>query len=60
MLVSCWDVSSLKSASKLKFKYCSIASAMIANLPLLEEVSNVEKAFYFICESCTLKMWILL
>ena len=47
MFVSCWDINSLKSMNKLKFKYNKIASAMITNLPLLEEVSKCRKKLLF-------------
>ena len=55
MFVSCWDINSLKSMNKLKFKYNKIASAMITNLPLLEEVSKCRKKTFISTGMCTLK-----
>jgi len=40
---SCWDVNSQKEMRKFNFKYNKIASAMITNLDLLEEVSKEKK-----------------
>ena len=57
MFVSCWDINSLKSMNKLKFKYNKIASTMITNLPLLEEVSKCRKNFYFNWNVYLKKMW---
>ncbi len=45
MCVSCWDTNSLKQMKKLKFKYNKIASAMITNINLLEEVAKERKHF---------------
>ncbi len=43
IFTSCWDTSSQKMISKLKFKYNKIASAMLTNFPLLEMVSKERK-----------------
>ena len=48
LFVSCWDISSLKEMKPLKFKYNKIASAMITNTKLLEEVAKEKKKNFYI------------
>ncbi len=55
MLVSCWDTNSLKQMKKLKFKYNKIASAMITNINLLEEVAKERKKTFISTGMCTMR-----
>ncbi len=43
MFTSCWDIQSQKMMSKLNFKYNKIASAMLTNIKLIEEVAGEKK-----------------
>jgi N-acetylneuraminate synthase len=43
MFTSSWDIQSQKMMSKLNFKYNKIASAMITNIKLVEEVARERK-----------------
>ena len=53
--VSCWDTNSLKQMKKLKFKYNKIASAMITNINLLEEVAKERKKTFISTGMCTMR-----
>jgi len=55
MFVSCWDNNSLKEMKKLKFKYNKIASAMITNINLLEEVAKERKKTFISTGMCTMR-----
>ena len=55
IFVSCWDTNSLKQMKKLKFKYNKIASAMIKNINLLEEVAKERKKTFISTGMCTMR-----
>ena len=55
IFTSCWDTSSQKMISKLKFKYNKIASAMLTNFPLLEMVSKERKKTFISTGMCNMK-----
>ena len=55
LFVSCWDISSLKEMKPLKFKYNKIASAMITNTKLLEEVAKEKKKTFISTGMCNMK-----
>ena len=55
MFASYWDLNSLKEMKPLKFKYNKIASAMITNLQLLDEVAKEKKITFISTGMCQMK-----
>lgn len=55
LFVSCWDTKSLKLVKKFKFKYNKIASAMITNIELLNQVAKEKKKTFISTGMSTMK-----
>lgn len=55
LFFSCWDVNSLKSLKKFRFKYNKIPSALITNIKFLNEVAKERKLTFISTGMCELK-----
>jgi len=55
LFVSCWDTNSLNLVKRFKFKYNKIASAMITNIELLNEVAKERKKTFISTGMSTMK-----
>ena len=55
LFVSCWDTNSLNLVKRFKFKYNKIASAMITNIELLNEVAKEKKKTFISTGMSTMK-----